>query len=235
MYESLFPQFSNAAAIQRYRTPRNVESATERESWIRETNEAGWLIGVPMVVEIVPGTGGRISHVLAGEANAVARQSERLLRQQWSLECPQQVSLLIATLTGRSEAQNWTCVGRALAMAERLVEDGCAVAICSNLSEPPGHSLGRLIGNPDLAAVERKILHDHDADSWPAWQVARALQRGPVYFLSQLNSETVEDLGLAPVEGVDELARLAASHESFAVVEDAQYAVVKLAETANER
>ena len=121
-----------------------------------------------------------------------------------------------------------------LEMAEHLVEDGGSVAICSNLSEPPGQSLGRLIGNTDLHKVERKISHDHATDSWPAWQLARALQRGPVYFLSQLDAETVEDLGLAPVESVEELVRLAARSESFVVVEDSQNAVVTLAGQSNE-
>jgi hypothetical protein len=83
--------------------------------------------------------------------------------------------------------------------------------------------------------VARKILHDRDADSWPAWQLARALQRGPVYLMSQLDSETVEELGLAPVESVDDLARLAARSDSFVVVEDSQNAVVTLTEHTNER
>ncbi|HEX5470803.1 MAG TPA: hypothetical protein VFW73_02900, partial [Lacipirellulaceae bacterium] len=66
-------------------------------------------------------------------------------------------------------------------------------------------------------------------------QLARALQRGPVYFLSQLDAETIEDLGLAPVESIDELMRLATRHETFVVVEDAQNAVVKLVEQSNDR
>jgi hypothetical protein len=86
--------------------------------------------------------------------------------------------------------------------------------------------LGRLIGSDDADATARKIFHDHDADSWAAWQLTRALQRGPVYFLSQLDTDTVEELGLAHVENVDELVRLAGRHESFAVVENSQYAVV---------
>ena len=234
-FECLFPQFSDSEAIQRYRTPTNVASAAERESEIRETNEAGWLIGVPMVVEVVPGSGESVAHVLAGDPKVVARRSQELARMRWSLASPQQVSLMIATVTGGPVAQNWTSIGRVLATAEQLVEDGGALAICSNLSEPPGHSLGRLIGTDDLAKAERKIARDHDADSWPAWQLARALQRGPVYFLSQLEPETVEDLGLAPVESVDELVRLAERHESVAVVEDSQYAVVTVADEANER
>jgi hypothetical protein len=59
-----------------------------------------------------------------------------------------------------------------------------------------------------------------------AWHAARALQRGPVYFLSRLDDETVEDLGFAPVESVDELARLAGRHESCIVIDDSQHAVV---------
>jgi nickel-dependent lactate racemase len=233
-YEGLFPLFSNAEAIQRYRTPANLGSAEEQERRIRETNEAGWLIGVPMIVEVVPGGGESVAHVLAGEPIAVAERCQELLRDRWSFESPHQVSLMIATVTGGPESQRWASVGHVLEMAEHLVEDGGSVAICSNLSEPPGQSLGRLIGNPDLHKVERKISHDHDADSWPAWQLARALQRGPVYFLSQLDAETVEDLGLAPVESVDELVRLAARSESFVVVEDSQNAVVTLAGQSNE-
>jgi hypothetical protein len=233
-YEGLFPLFSNAEAIQRYRTPANIGSAEEQERRIRETNEAGWLIGVPMIVEVVPGGGESVAHVLAGEPIAVADRCQELLRDRWSFESPHQVSLMIATVTGGPEAQRWASVGHVLEMAEHLVEDGGSVAICSNLSEPPGQSLGRLIGNPDLHKVERKISHDHATDSWPAWQLARALQRGPVYFLSQLDAETVEDLGLAPVESVEELVRLAARSESFVVVEDSQNAVVTLAGQSNE-
>jgi hypothetical protein len=234
-YESLFPRFSNADAIRRYRTPTNLDSAAEQEARRRETEEAGWLIGVQMVVEVVPGPGESVAYVLAGEPGAVAKKSSELSRERWLLESPQQVNLVIATVTGGLESQNWASVGRALETAETLTTEGGAVAICSNLSEPPGHSLGRLIGNPDLEAVERKISHDHDADSFAAWQLAKALQRGPVYFLSQLDAETVEDLGLAPIEDIDELVRLAARQENFVVVEDSQNAVVRLASNVDER
>jgi hypothetical protein len=184
---------------------------------------------------VIPGSGESVANVLAGEPTAVAEKSAELSRERWLLESPQQVNLVIATVTGGPESQNWANVGRALATAEPLTTERGAVAICSNLSEPPGHSLGRLIGNADLEAAERKILHDHDADRFAAWQVAKALQRGPVYFLSQLDAEMVEDLGLAPIEDIVELVRLAARQDNFVLVEDSQNAVVRLAGNVDER
>lgn len=225
-YESLFPRFSNAESIARSRTPAAIASAESVAQRTREADEAGWLIGVLMVVEVIPGAGETVAAVVAGEPQAVARRGEELSRRNWLLHSPQQVGLVIATITGGAPSQNWTNVGRALETADTLLSDGGAVAVCTNLDKPPGESLGRLIGSSDLAKTERKLLNDRRADSWPAWQLARALERGPVYFLSQLPAETVEDMGLAPVADVNELARLAGRHEDFVLIEDSQHAVV---------
>jgi nickel-dependent lactate racemase len=225
VYESLFPRFSSAESIERFRAPARMDAGGVGGVQTRETDEAGWLIGVPMVMEVVPGADETVAYVLAGEPAAVAARSEELCRQQWGLRSARRASLVMATVTGGSQAQNWTNVARALAAAERLVADGGAVAICSNVEQPPGESLGRLIGSEDLAATERRLLNDHADDSVAAWQLARALQRGPVYFLSQLDPDTVEDLGMAPVADIEELARLASRHESVCILEDSQHAL----------
>jgi nickel-dependent lactate racemase len=226
VYESLFPRFSNASALEKLRSPMTYQSEKGASDLRREIEEAGWLVGVPMVLEIVPGADDSVAKVVAGEPHAVAARCSELCHELWSLHSPRQVSLVIATISGGAQSQNWQNVGRALAAAEQLLGEGGAVAICSNLEVPPGESLGRLIGSDDLEKAERKITRDHGADSVPAWHLARALQRGPVYFLSQLDEETVEDMGLAPIASTAELARLAGRHESCAVVEDSQHAVV---------
>jgi nickel-dependent lactate racemase len=235
VYDSLFPRFSDAEAILRYRTPANRDSLKEQKMRNREINEAGRLIGVAMSVAVIPGTGDRVAQVLAGQPQSVAAKSAELARERWSFQIPHRVSLVIATVTTCHSAQQWDDIGRALATAEPLLEDGGAVAVCTNLDEPPGRSLGRLIGSSDLAAAQRKILHEHAEDSEAAWQIARALQRGPVYFLGQLNPDTVEELGLAPVADIKELVRMAGRHESCAVVDDAQNAVVSVEGECDER
>jgi hypothetical protein len=178
-----------------------------------------------MVMEVIPAADEAVANVIAGEPHAVSAKAQELYREQWSFRSSQRASLVIATVTGGAATQTWKNVGRALATAEQLVAEGGAVAICTNLDEPPGESLGRLIGSPDLADTERRLLRDHAEDSWPAWQIARALQRGPVYLLSQLDQETVEDMGLAPMADVAELKRLAGRHESVVLLRDSQHAV----------
>jgi nickel-dependent lactate racemase len=227
-YDSVFPRFSDAETIAKYRSPAEHDALAERKGKRTLAEESGWMISAPMTVQVVPGPNETVAHVLAGEPHAVARSCDELCCQQWLYKTPQRVSLLVATITGGAASQTWANVGRALETAEHVLEEGGAIAICTNLDEPPGQSLGRLIGDTDLDSAARKISHDHDADSWPAWRLARALQRGPVYFMSQLDAETVEDLGLAPVESIDDLARLAGRHESFTIVEDAQHAVVRV-------
>lgn len=231
-YESLFPRFSNAETINRYRMPSHHEKGGGNHK-MNEADEAGWMIGVPMTVQVIPGGGETVAEVIAGDPQAVARRCRKLCRERWYLHGQRRVSLLVIAVSGGAESQTWANVGRALAGTAALVAEGGAVAICSNLSEPPGHSLGRLIGNPDLDTAVRKILHDHSADSWPAWHLAQALRRGPVYLLSRLSEDTVEDLGLAPIESVDDLVRLVGRHESYAMVGDAQHVVVTVEEADN--
>jgi nickel-dependent lactate racemase len=225
-FDCLFPGFSNAEAIERFRTPANVMSSADVAKRQKEANEAGWLIGILMAMQVVPGPNESVAHVVAGDPDAVARRCEELYQREWSRRSPRQVKLVIANVSGGAEAQNWQNVGRALANAEPLLDEGGAVVVCSNLEQPPGESLGRLIGSDDLEKAERKIFRDHAADSVPAWHAARALQRGPVYFLSRLDDETVEDLGFAPVNSIEELARLAGHHECYVVIDDSQHAVI---------
>ncbi len=224
-YDSLFPWFCDAASIGRLRMPASA-GAVDDSRKAHTADEAGWLIGAPLVLQVVPGPGESVAHVVAGEPQAAARRCDELCRRRWLLHSPRQVDLAIVTITGDARSQTWANVGRAVAAADRVLADYGAIAICTNLEVPPGESLGRLIGSADLEKTVRKIGHDQGEDSWPAWHLARALRRGPVYLLSQLSAETVEDLGLAPIADLVELARLAGRHESFVVIEDSQHAVV---------
>jgi hypothetical protein len=176
-------------------------------------------------MEVVPGPGGSVSSVVAGAPPAVASAARHRCRTLWSKQYPRRASLVIARLGGEPQQACWDDFGRALVAAEPLLNDGGALAICANSITPPGKSLQRLAGTDDLESIQRHLARDCHADTWSAWQLARALDRGPVYLLSNLDAEIVEDLGVAPVHDVEELARLASRHDSCIVLDDAQYVV----------
>jgi nickel-dependent lactate racemase len=224
LFDSLFPRFCDAETIGRLRTPARRESFARQAEIQRQTMEAGWLVGVPLVIQIVPAGNGQVADVIAGEPEAVAARCDELSKQLWSFHAPRRASLVIASITGPEREQTWENVARALATVEGLVEEHGAIAICSDVQVDVGPALGRLVGNSDWERMERDARNDHSEDSWPAWHLARALQRGPVYFLSRLDDELVEEIGMAPVGDFEELERLANRHESCILLDDAQHA-----------
>jgi len=229
VFDCLYPRLSDAETIGRLRTPSQLGSPARLAAARHTSDEAGWLLGVSLVMQVVPASGGGVAEIVAGDPRAVAEHCQALCEQLWSFRVPRQANLVIASVAGGPQEQTWENVGRALAAAEPLVADGGAVAICSNLDAAPGHALGQLIGSDDFDRVERNVRNDHSEDSWPAWQLARALQRGPVYFLSRLEGDDVEEMGLAPVAEIDELIRLAQRQESCIVLDNSQYAVATVA------
>jgi nickel-dependent lactate racemase len=232
VFDCLYPRLSDAETIGRLRTPSQLSSAARLAAARRKSDEAGWLLGVALVMQVVPASDGGVAEIVAGDPRAVAEHCQESCEQLWSFRVPRQANLVIANITGGPQEQTWENIGRALAAAEPLVADCGAVAICSDLATAPGHALGQLIGSADFDGVERNVRNNHSADSWPAWQLARALQRGPVYFLSQLDSDDVEDMGLAPIAGIDELVRLAVRQESCIVLDNSQYSVATVAGVA---
>jgi hypothetical protein len=69
--------------------------------------------------------------------------------------------------------------------------------------------------------VERQTTFDAQS----AALLAELLEKKRVYLLSELDEETVEELGLAHVAGEEEIARLSRHHRSCILLADAQYAM----------
>lgn len=224
VYDSLYPRFADADTVRRWRMPESVQP--ERQAaWRQEADEAGWLLGAAMILEIVPGPRGTAARVVAGEARAVGRQSLELCRQLWTGHVARSASLVIATLPDEHEHQTWENVARAVGAAARVTGEHGALAICCQRLDPPGKSLQRLAAEDDRDDVLRKLTRDAEKDTWSAWQLAVAQQRGPVYLLGGLEAEAVEELGIAPVGDLAELARLASRHESCILLEDSHQLV----------
>jgi len=183
-----------------------------------------WLLGVMLTIQIVPAAGDRVLHVIAGNAESVERRAIDLSKLAWDFEVPRRAELVVAAIEGGEDQQTWENVGRAVAAAARAVSDDGAVAICTELSTPPGPALEWIGRARDMPDALRHIRKQHSADATAAQELAAVLHRARVYLLSRLDESVVEELGLAAVgEGAD-IGRLVRRHGSCILLGSAQYA-----------
>jgi hypothetical protein len=131
--------------------------------------------------------------------------------------------LVVAAVEGASAQQTWDNVGRALAAAQRVVNDNGVIALCTELSEPPGPAMHIAAETPDIDRARRRLNKRMMPDVSPAQQWACALDRSRVYFLSRLEPEQVEDLGAAHVASAEEIGRLIERSRSCILLSNAQY------------
>ena len=141
--------------------------------------------------------------------------------------------MVIAAIAGDQREQTWTNLARAVMAAESMLEEDGVLVVYSELAEPPAGPFELLCESVDFAEIAEELSLDAHADAEAAIVLARALDRGPVYLRSQLPSDVVESLGMAPIESDDELSRLASRRRRCVLVEQAQRLVPTLQERAS--
>lgn len=230
----LYPAFSERETIDRIANENAMQFPASNLTTQREIEECSRQLGAQLQLQIIPHTNGGVAEIMAGESNSLLRQAESVYRERWRAEATARSSLVVATITGDSEQQTWTSLGRAVAAAESLLEAEGSLVVYSELTDLPGQAIGLLAGNEDPLVVEREIQKTQAADCGPAMALNRALERGPVYLRSKLRPAVVESLGMTPLESDSELERLAQTLGSCVVLEEAQHTLPLLLDAAEE-
>jgi len=232
MHGGIFPAFSDGASIDRVVAAHDDAKHRSRDS-VRERQriaEVGWLLGVQLTVQVVPGSGDDVLEVLAGQPEAVFDRGQQLCQAAWKFQAPRRADLVVATITGGAAQQSWDNVARAVAAANNVVREGGAIVVCTELTDAPGPALARLASARDPQAAVRKIRKEHLVDAPAALQIAAVQQRSRLYLLSRLDDAAVEELGIAAVGDSRQLARLVEQYESCLVLGNAHHAVATVNE-----
>lgn len=231
IHTAIYPDFSDLQTQARFRRRDKVLPGSHRHRDLKhEANHVAWLLGVNFTVQLVPGGGDDVLHVVAGQSDAVRHRSRELYREAWTFSVADRAELVVAAIEGGRQQQTWDSIGHALESAAPLVEPGGAIALCCDLATTPGPALQRLVGEPSRETALRHIRRESPRDALPALQLARTLEDCRVYFLSKLEPGLVEELELIPISGPEELARLAHRSRSCLLLSNAARAMVKLKE-----
>jgi len=226
----LFPNFSDAETIERFRSPGTTSTVIHQRRRSEEAEEAAWLLGSQFTLQVAPGPGDSILHVLAGDAGSVAKRGRELCEAAWKHQAPTRAQLVIASIEGGPEHQTWDNFSRALFSASRAVRDGGAIVLCTELSCLPGPALQKLKADADEDQLMLALTRDRSEDAVAAALLVTERLRGHVYLLSNLASDTVEELGLGFVADADDVQRLSRQFESCILLGNAQHAVLATAD-----
>jgi len=235
IYGALFPTYADEATQQRFCSPKTSMKPSQRKLRRAEVREAGWLLGSSLVVQVVPGPGETLLHVVAGEVHSVEKRARELFEAVWHFDVAQRARLVVATMPGDRQQQTWANVARLLRAASRVVEDNGTIAICCDVRSKPGPSLRKLARSPSLEEARRAIQQDSSPDALTAAQFVRTLQHAQVFMLSGLEEDVVQSLGLGYVASPDEVVRLASRHkQDCLLLQNAHQAAPRLATEADE-
>ncbi len=229
----LFPTFADEETVRHFSSPATWEATEQLQQRRRRAREAAWLLGVTFTVQVLPGAGGEVLALFAGEREAVFAAGCAEMQEAWSCNVPSRSSLVVAAIEGGQDQQTWANVGSALAAAMKVVDDDGAIVICSELAIEPGVGLAKLRGIDrdsfeDLHDKEQLVADEIGGDAVVAAQLLEALRNARVYLYSRLDESTVEELGMAPVSRIEELANLCRRHDTCVFLANAQHTVPTL-------
>lgn len=224
--DDLFPTFSDEETLKRF--SRTSDSSSQLRNLADEVAEATWLLGVHLTIQVVPGAGNSVLHVLAGETRTVAEQSGLLCNEAWRVDLNRRASLVIASLPGGVEEQTWDNFSRALRNASRAVADNGAIVLCTEISAPSDAAEDDMpegIRNGQSAeGIATKSI-----STSPRSVIEEIREQHNVYLLSRLEEDYVEELGMGYVARADQISRLIRQHDSCILLGNAQHVYVQCA------
>lgn len=232
VHGSWFPAFSNLEVQLRHQSPGNVEWQAHRRRRQQEIEEAAWLLGARLVVQVVPGPAGGVAGAWCGDVDDVARAAGAACRERWLQEVDRAADLVIAVVDSHASEQSWGQIARALATASDAVDEGGTIVLWTELSADPGPAL-KSLGEIEESEDEQRLalLKQRSADATAAKVISDCLDRGRVFLRSRLEDSVVEEIGLAPLHDPQELQRLVDRAVSCLVISSAQHAGVQLKQT----
>lgn len=222
----LFPGLSDRETLRNFRDhalPRpGMFTGPGARARLDESIEVSWLLGTQFYLGIIPSARG-VLDVVAGRDAAVREQGIAIVEREWKFEVPSRAELVVAGVGGTESPATLAEIAAALETATQLVQHGGKIVVLSRATGTIGPAVQRLMGLDDPREFMNALRgHEADEDYPIARRIAQATAWCDVFLSSALDTETLEDLSIVPLERPDQARRLAASSGSVTIVSRAE-------------
>jgi nickel-dependent lactate racemase len=223
---SVFPLLTDRATRGEFYSLEKLDVADEHAKLTAWADQAAWWVGLLVVVQAVPAARLGISTIIAGTPTAVESAVQPLMESGWQVT-EEPTDVIVAMLEGGPSQQTWENFARVLHTARQLVARGGSIVLCTELSKRPGrglHKLQNVHSSTDMIA--KKLAHDAADDALAAAVILEATRHCHVYLISALKPESVESLGMGPIQDASQLEHLLSQHNNCTLLGAAQHRFV---------
>ena len=208
--DCVYPCFSGVAAQERL-----VSSEISGLAKRLEVALANDTLGAFFVVQIVDGPGGQLSHVFCGERTRVASKARATANQNWSFDYQGEAEMVVASIESDGDRQTWDDIVEAVLLADRVTTGDGPIVVLSEVKKKPNRAIAKAL----QAQFEDGPTTGKTTDRLRA--LASVAECRSVFLKSRLAPSVVEDLGLAPLDSVQQVNRVAEAVSSGLVIRDA--------------
>jgi hypothetical protein len=200
------------------------KSVMARKKLAEEARQAGWELGVVLLMEIIPGAGDGVANIVFGTPDCVEKEVERIhsacvkefdknvVSGIGKLKFSRKPKQILCAVGGDERRQTWLNVIESLEASAEKGTDNCTLFLCADISQPVGSGFKVVMAGSDLlagtiSAVASTLYRENFPDSFLALRWLRLVDRHRIFWLSNLDCETIEKLGAVPLESIDQLQR----------------------------
>ena len=201
------------------------KSVMARKKLAEEARQAGWELGVVLLMEIIPGAGDGVANIVFGTPDSVEKEVERIhsacvkefdknvVSGIGKLKFSRKPKQILCAVGGDERRQTWLNVIESLEASAEKGTDNCTLFLCADISQPVGSGFKVVMAGSDLlagtiSAVASTLYRENFPDSFLALRWLRLVDRHRIFWLSNLDCETIEKLGAVPLESIDQLQRV---------------------------
>jgi nickel-dependent lactate racemase len=181
--------------------PAKAPSALQREA-----AEVARLLGTPFMIQVIPGPGAEITHILGGPIET-SGEGQRLLDERWRVEVDRPADTVIAALSGDPAGHTFDDLARAFACAARVVKPRGRIAlVCA--AQPDLGRAGALLRADNAGRVLDALRKQTSGEVAAVFQWASAAEQATLFLMSRLPAESAEEMFTVPLEHREQLQRL---------------------------
>ena len=207
--DCVYPCFSGMAAQERLASA-DVSGLAKR----LEVALANDTLGAFFVVQLVDGPGGKLSQVFCGERTRVAAKARETVNRNWSFDYEGEAEMVVASIESEDDRQTWDDIVAAVLLADRVTVGDGPIVVLTEVKKKPSRQIAKALQAQFEDGPTGKTTEELRA-------LASVVESRSVFLKSRLAPSVVEDLGLAPLDSLKQVNRIAEAVSTGLVIRDA--------------